>query len=386
MKKIKNNKFRIFVITLIACVLILVLFMSIPRHKASDSKKQVEKQKQQSLPVSVIDASPEAYSALITVLGEVKPLWQTNLKSQVNGNIDYISPKFRAGNIVKKDEILVMLEKSFYESNLASAYEKLAKHEVNLIKEQQKQRGAIENWKNSGLGCAPLSDLVLRGPQVKVAETMVEAANANLRQAQKDLDYTEIKAPYTGIIVERKVNKGESLLEGDEVAEIYGADKARVKVSLSPRQWDLLPDVKKNMIARLYSEEQNASWKAVVARQGLRIDEKTRLRELFLEVENPFSQKPPLLPGTFVEVMLSGKKIPGLLRVSESALTESGEIWYVTEENTLQSYKTTPVFYKGGDIYIYPPQNVDFPVLISIAPNITFLNGQKVTPKVIGDN
>lgn len=384
LKKFKSNRLLVFIIILISCILVFILFMLIPSHKVSNSKKQVPESKK--ILVSVTAASPKTYTSLVTVLGEVKPLWQTNLKSQVNGKIDYISPKFREGNVVKKDEILVRLEKSFYQNNLAKANENLVRQEVNLIKEQEKQKEAIESWKISGVQGCPLSDLVLREPQVKAAKKTLESAMANLKQAQKDLDYTDIKAPYTGIIVKRKVNRGENLFKGDEVAEIYSIDKVQVKVSLSPKQWKLLPDIKENMLAKLYSEDQDASWNAVVTRKGMYIDEQTRLRDLFLEVKSPFLQDPPLLAGTFVKVKLSGKNFSNLLCVSESALTKSGEIWYATKENTLQNYNVTPVFYKNGNIYIHPPQNANFPVLISIAPSITFLNGQKIIPKVIGNN
>lgn len=49
----------------------------------------------------------------------------------------------------------------------------------------------------------------------KTNQQLVRAAQTNLKQAQESLDYTVIKAPYSGVVTERFVEVGETINPGD---------------------------------------------------------------------------------------------------------------------------------------------------------------------------
>ena len=74
-----------------------------------------------------------------------------------------------------------------------------------------------------------------------------------------------------------------------------------------------------------------------------------------LAVDKPFDQENRLYPGTFVKAEIQGLTVDGLWKLPSSALSQRGEIWYVTDDNTLDKFTATTAFTKASDIYIKPP-------------------------------
>jgi multidrug efflux pump subunit AcrA (membrane-fusion protein) len=88
---------------------------------------------------------------------------------------------------------------------------------------------------------------------------------------------------------------------------------------------------------------------------------------------------PQLLPGTFVKAEITGRKIPGLLRIPESAFTKQGLVWFVDTENQLRKYRLEPLFYGNGVVYVSAPEStVKNPLLVALSPNSSFVDGLSV--------
>ena len=70
----------------------------------------------------------------------------------------------------------------------------------------------------------------------------------------------------------------------------------------------------------------------------LRLDTETRQRTVIITVPDPLILPPPLLANTFVTVSFPGRPTGNLLQLPGSALSQRGEIWYVTSDNVITSY------------------------------------------------
>ncbi len=332
------------------------------------------------MPVTTRWFEPDGHAAVIRLLGEVVPLWQTAITAQIDGRIVFLSKRLQVGNIVRKGELLVQIAKRDFEARVAEAHSRLAAAEVRLLREERESWEARKNWKQSGLAGDPESPLVLRQPQLAAARAEVKAARAALEHAEMLLGYTDICAPFDGVIMQRGVNPGETLFAGNEVARLYGMESAEVGVHLNAAQWALLPEALHDIEVKLIDPQQNASWKARVIRESRHLSRDSRLRTLFLHVEQPLGQTPPLLPGTFVRAELRGKAIPDLLRIPETALTKQGVVWFVDRSDRLQPLRLEPVFYGEGVVYVGTPQTLGRPFRIAIAPNSSFTGGMVVQP------
>lgn len=373
-----GKKLPIFIGVAILCATLIVAITSskptdnLPRQSITNIIR--------GLPATIRTITAQSYPSKISVLGEVTPLWQATIKTQVEGQIVYISDQFEAGCRFKKGEVLIQIAKSAYKLAIAEATSRLASAQVNLLREQQEVAEAQNSWQQSGLQGEPHSALVLHQPQLFAAQEEVNAAKAALTYAKERLGYTNICAPFDSVIVQRQINPGGNLIAGDGVATLYGTNTAEIKLHLDSNQWNLLPTSLNKSEATVINEQQQARWSAKIVRDSLRLNRESRLRTLFLQIDNPLEQTPPLLPATFVRVELSGKVINNLLCLPEAALTKQGVVWFVEANNRLLAHRAQVVFYDQGVVYIQAPSPATTHTRVAISPNSSFINGLLIEP------
>lgn len=376
---IRKRKITLFILAAIICSAFIVIVF-LPN---SDSEKN-ESVKVLIPEVSVIEATTTQNRISMSLMGEMKSEQESIVTSRVEGEITFLSNRFKEGVIVKKGELLAKIENSAYRLGVSEAELRLSQAELELLREKNEADEALLNWKNSGLKGAPDSPLVLRKPYVAAAEKEVTAASDNLKRALQELAYTEIRSPVNGIIVIRSVSIGGAVFAGNEIAVIYGVDKGVVTVNLNMKQWGMLPANIIDTEVTLVQTDTNAKWPAAISRVSKRIIQETRQRQLFIEIDKPLQKETPLLPGTFLTVKLTGKTMKNSIRIPESALTRKGEVWFVSDEEKLFSVKAEPLYRNAGEVCIQKPEVKDkyFPY-IAIAPNSSFVNGRKVQPTLM---
>jgi RND family efflux transporter MFP subunit len=328
-----------------------------------------------TIPVTVRTLTPESRRVAIRTQGEVVPLWETILRVQVSGEIASLSDRLQPGNRVKAGERLLTLDKGDYEMQVAEAESQLAQAEVDLFQEEREAVEAKADWRRSGLAGEPASPLVLRTPQLAAARARLAAAKSALANAERRLEYTEIRAPYEGVIIERAVSPGASLFAGDAVATLYSTAAVEVGLHLDAHQWAQLPRRIADIRVRLTDPSGPATWKARVVRRGQRLDREARLRTLFLRVERPLDQRPPLLPGSFVQAEITGKRLANLIAVPQAALTPAGRVWFVDPENRLTARQLRVHFHEQGLAYLQAVGDLPRPIRVAIYPNDGFTDG-----------
>lgn len=379
--RLKNKKMGKLVIFLLAAILCaLVIAAALASKPADSATTQALETPAKGMPVSVRRVEPQARSVVIRAHGEARPIWQTTLRAQVDGQVDYLGRGLRAGTIVKRGEVLLRLTRGDYEHQVAEVKSRLAAAEVTLFREEREVKEAKRNWKRSGIQGRPGSPLVLRQPQLLAARSELDAARAALNAAQTRLSHTEIGAPFDGVILKRSVNPGESLFVGDAVATLYNTDAMEIRVHLNAHQWSRLPAPLLGSTVTVKGPQQSAVWEARVVRQGRSISQASRQRALFLQVQQPLDQTPPLLPGTFVQAEIVGREIADLLAVPEAALTKAGQVWFVDADNRLRPRRLEALFFESGLAYIQAQAEMAAPLRVAVYPNSSFTRGLPVQP------
>ena len=306
--------------------------------------------------VTVVQATAGAHAAEITGFAEVRPRWSSTLRAQVSGTLVSVAKAFQPGAQVTAGQVLAVVDSTAWAANLAEAENRLGLAELALLREQQEADEARRSWRESGLSGEPDSRLVLREPQIEAARSERDAARAARDWAARQLTYTHIRAPFTGVITVRHISRGESILEGEPVAEVYATDAFELALPVPETQWPNLPDPVIGTIANLVASDGPGRWQATVVRQGAAIDPTTRMRTLYLSVNRPLAADPPLLPGTFVQAHLRGRPVGGLLELPEGVLTRTGHVWYVDDDDTLNRFEAAPLFTREGHVYIAEPE------------------------------
>ena len=374
--------------TLIVALIILAASVIYTRQLIAeqlDKRRPPQIVQDQRPDVAVLTVEGATYNARISGYGETQTHYSLTLTAQTSGQVIEQSTQLESGCQVKKSDVLIQLEDSDYQSAVADAKSDLASARLSFLEEQREASQALAEWKASGLSGEPDSDLVLHEPQLEAAEAAVTKAEAALASAEKNVTRTKIIAPFNAIVVERLTAPGSYLQAGTAVATLYSTDMIEVAVPLSTRDWKNLPEtttlIGSSWPVELKGVENGQTWPGRVLRAAQHVDSTSRQRTLIVAVDSPLDQVPPLLPGTFVEGGVNGSDVENVWKLPNSALSQRGEIWYVTEGGILARFSTEPLFSNESSIYInVPDEFAQTSVKIVIHPLSSYLPGMKVRP------
>ena len=130
----------------------------------------------------------------------------------------------------------------------------------------------------------------------------------------------------------------------------------------------------------LISSDGDRQWQAEASRIEQHLDSQSRQRSLIVAVKQPLAQTPALFPGTFVSAEIQGRQLQGLWQLPSSAISQDGDIWYLTDDSTLAKFEAEVLFAEGDAVYIAPLASVDRASVVT-RPLSSYLLGMKVTAK-----
>ena len=291
-----------------------------------------------------IEASDE--NVIVNAMGTVIPAVDINLQSEVNGRVTWINHDFVEGGLVKKDDVVIKVDDSDYKLALLRRQAQLKIEESNLRLEEGRQDIAKREWEMlnvaSDLGEEDL-ELALRKPQLVKQQALVDAARADLGQAELMLARTEIKAPFDAVVRRASVNVGDQASLGKVLAQLVGVDTYWVlaSVRVSELKWIALPDAEgKNGATVKVILADNRSRDGVVIRQLPDLEANGRMARLLIAVDDPImggndEKQVSMLLGQYVRVRIMGPAEKNVYRVSRNALRDGGELWLLGKGNKL---------------------------------------------------
>jgi RND family efflux transporter MFP subunit len=146
-----------------------------------------------------------------------------------------------------------------------------------------------------------------------------EAANARVVLARKGVADTVIRAPFTGVVAERKVSIGDYVSKGDPVATVVSIDPLRVQLSIPEQDVARIrQDQKITFRVDAYADRTFTGTVRFVS-PALRADQRALTIEAV--VTNPTRE---LKPGLFVTADVAEPEAHDGLLVDRSALREVG--------------------------------------------------------------
>ena len=167
--------------------------------------------------VRVRTQSAEQITRTIAVNGKTAPARIVELSAETDGRVEYIGAE-RGAN-VEKGGIIVKLDERDRSARLAQAQATV------------KQRAVEYEARLKLKGESYVSEAQL---QESVAQ--LEAARAELRRAELDLDYMVVRAPFDGALQSRIVEIGDFVKSGDPIARFV--DNRKIVVAANVSEFD----------------------------------------------------------------------------------------------------------------------------------------------------
>jgi HlyD family secretion protein len=162
-----------------------------------------------------------------------------------NQNVDYGTP-------VEEGTILAQIDDSIYKTQVDMAKATLENNIALLAEAKTKLALSKQNWdraqnlrRNNVMTQADYdsanADLQTQGPAVDAAQAAVDQAKASLAQAQQNLRYTTIKSPVKGVIIDRRVNIGQTVVASLSAPSLFliAKDLTRLQLWASVNEADI---------------------------------------------------------------------------------------------------------------------------------------------------
>jgi multidrug efflux system membrane fusion protein len=194
--KIKEHRilFILAVVAAVLCILWLVHVFSKPKAKPSGP---------QGVEVATGPVTLGDIDVYLDALGTVTPVYTVTVVSRVAGEITEV--RFKEGQIVKKNDLLALIDPRPYAAALLQAQGQLSRDEAAL----KNARIDLVRYQNSFKEHAvPEQQLATQQATVDQDEGTVKVDQGNLAAAQVNVDYTRIVSPIDGRVGLRNIDPG----------------------------------------------------------------------------------------------------------------------------------------------------------------------------------
>jgi membrane fusion protein (multidrug efflux system) len=255
--------------------------------------------------------------------GQLTPFNEVNLFPKLNGFVKQIYVD--RGSLVKKGELLAILEAPEMEQQLQAANSRYLQAQENAQASREKYERLKDAAKEPG-SVSPL-DLDNATSKMKADEAMAQSERSNVGSVKAMQDYLRIYAPFDGMIVQRNVSPGALVSPGKATDQpmfiLQDISKMRLVVYI-PEDYVDKVDLEQP-VNFVFNAMPGQQFSAKISRSANALGS-MRSEAIEIDVTNKSGQ---LKPGMYAEVhipMLTGAKS---LLVPNNAIVRSTEREYV---------------------------------------------------------
>ena len=347
----------------------------------SGDEPEREAPTQAALLVDVVAPEIKQGRFSIRAQGTVTPRIETTVVSEVSGKIVSMSEDFVAGGVFSEGQELARIDPSDYETALLAAEAELAAARATLADEQARSDAAREDFRRLHGETREPTDLLLRLPQVARAKASVQAQEAAVERARRDLQRTKITLPFNGMIRNREANLGQYVTTGNTLGSAFSTNRAEVRLPLSDTDLAFLDipmaesgmTIDRTVTLRGSVAGTPARWKARLVRTEGVVDSDTRLTYLVAEITDPYSlraqaDQPALPMGTFVEAEIPGRDASGLVLLPAAALHQGNRVYLANDDDELEVREVEIVRSTPREVYVSGRLSADARVITTAIP------------------
>ncbi|GAA4821161.1 membrane protein [Marinicella pacifica] len=365
----------------------IVLVQVMVAGKPAPEKKESS---QRTVSLHVAPVVKTSRSIDVETQGEVKAKNQIPLTARVSGHIIEISPDFEEGAAIDSDTLLLKIDDTDYKAAVIRAQARLAEARVALERELANEKIKKDTWDQKKGDTKPTA-FALNKPQVLEAEAKLAAAKADLKEAELNVERTEIRVPFNGRVMSRNVGLGQYVSAGAVLGQVFSVDVAQVRLPLTDLQLSALrlplgfEAGEKNAPEVLFTTNIGRSshqWRGRIVRTNAAVDQNTRLSYAIAEVEDPYGQAAnggaPFAVGMFVNARIKGFEETDAWVLPRDALRQEDTVYVVNQDNKLNIRQVEVYATTSDEVFISAGVHTGENVVTSAVNNV--FDGMLVEP------
>ncbi|MCX9158524.1 efflux RND transporter periplasmic adaptor subunit [Niveibacterium sp. 24ML] len=277
-------------------------------------------------PEDVVRVESALHAGGPVLTGSLQPERRADLRAEVSATVLQVLRD--NGDVVRRGDLLVRMDDTSIRDALSSAQE-AARAAERSVDQSERQFKRLITLQGQGMSSTQsVEDAEARRNQ---ALSDLAAAKARVVAARQQLQRTEVRAPFDGVVSDRKVSAGDTAQIGKELLKVIDPASMRFEGLVSVER---VAEIKPGQVVHFrVSGAERAAFSGRVQHIAPSADEVTRQVSVRVAVEGDV----PRVAGLYAEgqVVTSGQAVP-MLR--EASLTRAGDKVYAwrVAGNTLQ--------------------------------------------------
>ena len=264
----------------------------------------------------VVQSSGLASGPVIT--GSIQPERRADLRAEVSAIVLQVLKE--NGEPVKKGDVLLRLDETSIRDNVNSA-EEAARASQQSLDQTQRMLERQTTLRSSGMvSSQALEDVELRR---NTAQSELAAAKSRLVTARQQLGRTVVRAPFDGIVSERKVSNGDTAQVGKELVKVIDPASMRFEGMVSADKIGVVK-VGQPVLFRVNGYP-GQNFAGTVKRVDPAANAVTRQVEVLVSFAGPAQ---PRVAGLYAEGRIEAQ-VNAALTVPQSSLVQAGDVNYV---------------------------------------------------------
>jgi HlyD family secretion protein len=306
-----------------AAILVVITGVILVLSLSSRNKNDISKYEKKAVDKGNIEA-------LVITTGALNPVTTVDIGSQVSGKIDKLYVDFNSQ--VKEGQVIAELDQSQFstrvkqnEANYQSAEASLEKARITLDNTKKKYDRAMNLFEKELISFEEKEAIETQyysaRADIQSSEAKLEQAESQLDSSKVDLTYTIIKSPINGVVINRRVNIGQTVAASFQAPVLFqiANDLSKMQVECSVDEADI-GKVKEGQKVRFTVDafpNENFTGKVSQVRYSPEIVQNVVTYTTIVEVSNPEMK---LRPGMTATVSVVTGEAKNVLRVPNSAL------------------------------------------------------------------
>ena len=325
--------------------------------------------------VEVLPVHAETVTFSVTSQGTVRPRTETIVSAEVAGAIVEISPRYIAGGVFDRGEVLLRIDPTNYQVAVDQSKALLAQRQIEYD------------------GAAKLRSQGYRAEsEYASAAAALASARAELTRAERNLERTQIRLPYAGMVRSKEADLGQYVNVGSRLGVTFSTDAAEVRLPLTdqdlafvelPRLGGAESGNGPSVVLSAEQRGRKTTWPATIVRTEGVVDENTRVTFAVARVDDPYRRSngsseaiAPLPMGSFVAATIEGTTVQDVLRIPRVALRGNRQLVVVNDENRLDIRDVQVL--RSDARYVYVRDGVVAGERIALTPIENPVNGMRV--------
>lgn len=329
----------------VAAVVLIALAITLALSGGGEAG-QSERERDTRVPVELIEPEQTRHQIRVQATGTVQAKAFVTLTPQVSGQVVAVSDSVREGGRFQAGEILFRIDPRDYRVAVQRAESAVADARSSLAQLQAEAEIAREEWRSAFPG-REITALAAREPQLEAARARLMSAEADLSQAQINLDRTTLSYPFEGRITESRIEAGQVVAAGQAYGQLYNIAELELVVPVPPADAERLEGVEGRTVEIVYESGQRM--RGEVLREGARLDPRSRLINLYVAPENGSV----LRPGLFADVVIEGPVIDTTYALPEAAIAGLDAV-HVVRDGQIERVQVEVVDRVDGRIFLAP--------------------------------